>query len=105
MFNDFINLVNPIVFLDLASTSLDLKSARIVRISTIKILPDSTKIFVTNLINPEIKISKEATRIHGINNKTIEKEKSFSNYSESISKHLKGRKPFTRSSDYTKDQY
>ncbi len=90
MFNDFINLVNPIVFLDLASTSLDLKSARIVRISTIKILPDSTKIFVTNLINPEIKISKEATRIHGINNKTIEKEKSFSNYSESISKHLKG---------------
>ena len=54
MFNDYINLVNPIVFLDLASTSLDLKSARIVRISTIKILPDSTKIFVTNLINPEI---------------------------------------------------
>jgi len=90
MFNDFINLVNPIVFLDLASTSLDLKSARIVRISTIKILPDSTKIFVTNLINPEIKISKEATRIHGINDKAIENEKPFFNYSESISKHLKG---------------
>ena len=48
------------------------------------------KIFVTNLINPEIKISKEATRIHGINDKAIENEKPFLNYSESISKHLKG---------------
>ena len=71
MFNDFVNLVNPIVFLDLASTSLDLKSARIVRISTIKILPDTTRIFVTNLINPGINISKEATKIHGINDKII----------------------------------
>ncbi|MBM01320.1 MAG: hypothetical protein CL762_01175 [Chloroflexi bacterium] len=90
MFNDFVNLVNPIVFLDLASTSLDLNSARILRISTIKILPDSTKIFVTNLINPGIKISQEATKIHGINDKILENEKPFSNYSESISKHLKG---------------
>lgn len=90
MFNDFVNLVNPIVFLDLASTSLDLKSARIVRISTIKILPDNTKIFVTNLINPQKDISPEATKIHGIASEQLYNEKPFSNYSESISKHLKG---------------
>ena len=90
MLNNSINLVNPLVFLDLASTELDLNKARIVRVSTIKILPDSTKIFVTNLINPQEKISKEATKIHGINQKMIENEKPFSNYAESISKHLSG---------------
>ena len=90
MLNNSINLVNPLVFLDLASTELDLNKARIVRVSTIKILPDSTKIFVTNLINPHEKISKEATKIHGINQKMIENEKPFSNYAESISKHLSG---------------
>tara|TARA_B100001250_G_C19720544_1_gene753579 strand:+ start:477 stop:1016 length:540 start_codon:yes stop_codon:yes gene_type:complete len=78
------------VFLDLASTDIDLNKARIVRISTIKILPDSTRIFVTNLINPEEKISKKATNIHGINQKMIENEKPFTNYAESISKHLAG---------------
>jgi len=90
MFNDFVNLVNPIVFLDLASTSLDLKLAKIVRISTIKILPDNTKIFVTNLINPQQDISQEATKIHGIASEQLCNEKPFSNYSESISKHLQG---------------
>ena len=90
MLNNSIKLVNPLVFLDLASTDIDLNKARIVRISTIKILPDSTKIFVTNLINPEQKISKEAVKIHGISQKMIENEKPFSNYAESISKHLSG---------------
>tara|TARA_B100000902_G_C27312435_1_gene919202 strand:- start:732 stop:1307 length:576 start_codon:yes stop_codon:yes gene_type:complete len=90
MLNNSIKLVNPLVFLDLASTSLDLNKARIVRISTIKILPDSTKIFVTNLINPEQKISKDAVKIHGISQKMIENEKPFLNYAESISKHLSG---------------
>tara|TARA_X000001036_G_C20314756_1_gene657980 strand:- start:77 stop:652 length:576 start_codon:yes stop_codon:yes gene_type:complete len=90
MLNNSIDLVNPLVFLDLASTDIDLNKARIVRISTIKILPDSTRIFVTNLINPEEKISKKATNIHGINQKMIENEKPFTNYAESISKHLAG---------------
>lgn len=90
MLNNSIKLVNPLVFLDLASTDLDLNKARIVRISTIKILPDSTKIFVTNLINPEQEISKDAVKIHGISQKMIENEKPFLNYAESISKHLSG---------------
>ena len=63
MLNNSIKLVNPLVFLDLASTDIDLKKARIVRISTIKILPDNTKIFVTNVINPEDEISKDAEKI------------------------------------------
>ena len=90
MLNNSIKLVNPLVFLDLASTDIDLKKARIVRISTIKILPDNTKIFVTNIINPEVEISKEAEKIHGISQKIVEKEMPFHKYSESISKHLAG---------------
>jgi len=90
MLNNSIKLVNPLVFLDLASTDIDLKKARIVRISTIKILPDNTKIFVTNIINPEDEISKDAEKIHRISQEMVEKEKPFHKYSESISKHLAG---------------
>tara|TARA_B100000941_G_C28504958_1_gene556699 strand:+ start:2272 stop:2847 length:576 start_codon:yes stop_codon:yes gene_type:complete len=90
MLNNSIKLVNPLVFLDLASTDLNLNKARIVRISTIKILPDNTKIFVTNLINPTEKISAEAKKVHGIKQEIVDKEKPFHNYAESIAKHLSG---------------
>ena len=90
MLNKSIKLVNPLVFLDLASTDIDLKKARIVRISTIKILPDYKKIFVTNIINPGTVISAGAEKVHGISQEMVEKEKPFSKYSESISKHLSG---------------
>ena len=90
MLNNSIKLVNPLVFLDLASTDLNLNKARIVRISTIKILPDNTKIFVTNLINPTEKISPEAKKVHGIKQEIVDKEKPFHNYAESIAKHLSG---------------
>ena len=90
MITDTLKLNNPLVFIDLASTELDLKSARIVRISTIKILLDGTKIFVTNLINPGVKITSQATKIHGILFKDVKNEKTFSNYSESIANHLAG---------------
>jgi DNA polymerase-3 subunit epsilon len=90
MITDTLKLINPLVFIDLASTELDLKYARIIRISTIKILPDSTKIFVTNLINPEVEITPEAHRVHGISKKDVKNEKPFSNYSDSIANHLAG---------------
>ena len=90
MITDTLKLINPIVFIDIASTGLDLKYARIVRISTIKILPDSTKIFVTNLIKPEVEITPDAYKIHGISMKDLKDEKFFSNYSESIANHMTG---------------
>jgi len=90
MLTDTLDLINPLVFLDVASTELNLSLARIVRISTIKLLPDGTRIFVTHLINPTVKISRSASKIHGVKAKDVMNEKPFINYAESISNHLAG---------------
>ncbi len=61
-------LERPLVFLDLETTGLDIKNARIVEIALIKLFPDETTDSFLTLINPEMSIPTEATKIHGINN-------------------------------------
>ncbi len=63
-----LKLLRPLVFFDIETTGLEVKTARIVEIALLKLFPDETvKSFLTR-INPEILIPPEATKVHGINN-------------------------------------
>ena len=65
------NLIKPIVFLDLETTGLSIAVDRIVELSYLKKMPDGEEVVKTYLINPTIPISPDATRIHGISDQDV----------------------------------
>ncbi len=66
-----INLVRPIVFLDLETTGLSLSQDRIVEIALLKINPDGSNQMKRRLVNPERTISTESAAIHGITDEMV----------------------------------
>ena len=65
------NIVRPIVFLDLETTGLNIAADRIVELSYLKKMPDGEELVKTYRINPTIPISPDATRIHGISDNDV----------------------------------
>lgn len=61
-----LNLKNPVVFLDLETTGVDVAKDRIVELCYIKVFPDGTEESETLRINPTIHIPENTTAIHGI---------------------------------------
>lgn len=72
-----LKLTKPIVFFDTETTGPDPNYDRIVEISLLKLYPDNKKDIMTLRVNPQIKIPKEATNIHGITNEDVAHEKTF----------------------------
>lgn len=66
-----LNLKNPLLFFDIESTGLDVAKDRIVEISCVKVMPGGATEIKTRRINPEIPISPEAQKIHGISNDDV----------------------------------
>ncbi len=62
----FIQLHQPLVFLDLETTGLSLTQDRIVEIAMLKVMPDGSRLVKRKLINPERPIPAEVSAIHGI---------------------------------------
>ncbi len=83
-------LTRPIVSFDLETTGLDIQKDRIVEISCVKILPDSTKDIRTYRVNPGIPISPEASRVHGITNADVENEPRIQELASSLAEFLEG---------------
>ena len=79
-----LNLDKPIVFYDLETTGLDVGSDRIISISATKVMPDGEMISKNSLINPMIKISPEATAIHGIKNEDLIDKPKFAQLAKSM---------------------
>lgn len=79
-----LNLKKPMVFFDLETTGLDISSDRIVSIATSKVMPDGEIINKYTLINPIIKISKEASDIHGITNEMVKDKPQFKQIAKSL---------------------
>ena len=63
---DLLDLKRPIVFLDLETTGINIRTDRIVEISVIKYNPDGTEIEKTKRVNPRIPIPAGASEVHGI---------------------------------------
>jgi len=85
-----LNLKNPVVFLDLETTGIDIVKDRIVEIALLKIKPDGTEEEVLHRVNPERPISAEATRIHGITNEDVASEPTFKEVAKNLAKFLEG---------------
>ena len=85
-----INLKNPIAFIDLETTCINVVTDRIVEIAIVKVFPDGKEEIITKRVNPTIPIPAEATAIHGISNEDIQNELPFKDIARSIANFLEG---------------
>lgn len=85
-----LNLKNPLAFFDLETTGINISRDRIVEISILKVLPDSTKELFTKRVNPGIPIPLETSLIHGIYDKDVKDAPLFKDLAKSVVKFLEG---------------
>ena len=85
-----LQLTKPLCFFDLETTGTDISKDRIVEIAILKLYPDGTQEKIEKRINPEIKISPEATEVHGINNEMVDNSPTFKQESLNIYNFIKG---------------
>jgi DNA polymerase III subunit epsilon len=72
-----LKISKPICFFDLETTGINISVDRIVEISILKVYPNGNKESKTWLVNPEVPISLEVTKIHGITNDMIKDKPNF----------------------------
>ena len=63
---EYLELDRPLAFIDAASTGLDTRTARIVRLTVLKIDNTGTERTRSVLVNPGTPIPPGATEVHGI---------------------------------------
>lgn len=85
-----LNLKNPLVFIDLETTGINIASDRIVEIALLKIFPNGDEEERVHRINPGIPIPVVSTRIHGITDEDIKDAPAFKEMAENLAKFLKG---------------
>lgn len=92
-----LNLKNPIVFLDLETTGIDVVRDRIVEISLVKVTPGSdTPVVKTRRIKPvddngqTMHIPEAATAVHGITDEDVASEPTFRQIARSLAEYIKG---------------
>ena len=92
-----LNLKNPIVFLDLETTGVDVANDRIIEISLVKVSPGSdTPEVKTRRIKPlndrgeVMHIPEDATAVHGITDEDVAGEPTFRQIAKSLAEYLKG---------------
>ena len=72
-----LKISKPICFFDLETTGVNVSTDRIVEISILKVFPNGNKESKTWLVNPEIPIPLEVSKIHGITDDMVREEPSF----------------------------
>ena len=85
-----LNIKNPIVFVDLETTGIDVIKDRIVEIAVLKINVDGKEELKVRRVNPEIPIPPETTAIHGITDEDVKNEPSFKEMANSLAKFIEG---------------
>ncbi|MBT3385804.1 MAG: 3'-5' exonuclease [Prolixibacteraceae bacterium] len=85
-----LELKNPVVFLDLETTGINVVTDRIVEIALLKIKLDGNEEEKLFRINPEIPIPDEASQIHGIYDKDVEDEPTFKEVAKNLAKFIEG---------------
>ena len=82
-------LDKPIIILDIETTGLNIYNDRIVQIATHKVFPDGTTEDKSFLINPMMKISKEASDIHHITDEKVIDKPVFARIANNFFKYIK----------------
>ena len=85
-----LSLERPLIFIDVQTTGIEVKTARIVEISTLKIEVNGEEEFRSRRVNPNAPITPDATRKHGITNDDIADEPSFSTFARGLAQYLTG---------------
>lgn len=85
-----LNLKNPVVFLDLETTGINIVTDRIVEIALLKINLDGTEEEKLLRINPEMPIPEEASSIHGIYDEDVKDAPTFKEVAKTLAKFLEG---------------
>jgi DNA polymerase-3 subunit epsilon len=83
-----LHLERPIVFIDLETTGTNPTNDRIVEVTVLKINQDGSEKLISTLINPEIPIPPDATKIHGITNEDVAGKPQFKQYAKGINEFL-----------------
>ncbi|WP_339922600.1 exonuclease domain-containing protein [uncultured Cyclobacterium sp.] len=85
-----LNIKTPIAFFDLEATGINISTDRIVEISILKILPDSTQELKTLKINPTVPIPLETSLIHGIYDKDVVDAPTFKDVARELFRFFEG---------------
>jgi DNA polymerase-3 subunit epsilon len=85
-----LNLRNPLVFLDLETTGMNIVTDRIVEIALLKIHPDGREEEKDMRINPEMHIPEETSKIHGIYDEDVKDAPTFKEVAKTLAKFLEG---------------
>ena len=87
---EYLELERPLAFIDAASTGLDTRTARIVRLTVLKIDPGGNERTRTVLVNPGTPIPPGATEVHGITDDDVSDVPNFRAYAKGLAEHLEG---------------
>lgn len=85
-----LNLKNPIAFIDLETTGLDIIHDRVVQMSILRVDVKGTEEMKTWVINPEMNIPSQNSKIHGITNEMVKDKPTFKEIAKSVTQLLKG---------------
>ncbi len=85
-----LNLKNPLIFLDLETTGMNIVTDRIVEIALIKVHPDGREDEKLYRINPEMPIPDVVSKIHGIYDDDIKDKPTFKEVAKTIAQFMEG---------------
>lgn len=84
-----LQLSRPIAFFDLETTGVNVAVDRIVEIAVMKVFPDKSKEHFHQLVNPQMPIPAEASKIHGISNQDVADKPKFDEIAPTLNEFLK----------------
>lgn len=85
-----LDLDRPLVFFDLETTGLDLKTDRVVEMALIKMTPQGDVLERVRRFNPEMPIPPAATAVHGISDADVADEEPFCRRARGLADILEG---------------
>lgn len=85
-----LQLKNPIIFLDLETTGINIVTDRIVEIALIKVHVNGTEEEKQLRINPEMPIPLETSLIHGIYDEDVKDAPTFKEVAKTLAKFIEG---------------
>jgi DNA polymerase-3 subunit epsilon len=85
-----LQLRNPVVFLDLETTGMNIATDRIVEIALLKVNIDGSEEEKQLRINPEMPIPAEVSQIHGIYDEDIKDAPTFRQVAKTLAKFIEG---------------
>lgn len=85
-----LNLRNPLVFIDLETTGINIATDRIVEITIFKVFPNHKEEIRTYRVNPTIPIDPKAIVIHGITNEDVSDAPTFNEIAQTIANDIEG---------------